>query len=130
MEPSSYRILIVDDEPVIIALLASFLSSQGYLCVTATNGRAALEMATQNHFDVVITDVLMPEMDGITLTQELLHQFPDLFIMVMTGYYDEKTMENAVAAGAHEFIKKPFSLAEFDMRFQRIIRESKHRKGL
>ena len=45
--------------------------------------------------------------------------------MVMTGYYDEKSMESAVAAGAHEFIKKPFSLAEFDMRFQRMIRESK-----
>ena len=125
MEPSSYRILIVDDEPVIIALLASFLSSQGYLCETATNGRAALEIVSQNHFDVVITDIVMPDMDGITLTQKLSHQFPNLFIMVMTGYYDEKTMENAVAAGAHEFIKKPFSLAEFDMRFQRMIRESK-----
>jgi CheY-like chemotaxis protein len=86
MEPSSYRILIVDDEPVITALLASLLSSQGYLCETATNGRAALEMVSQSHFDVVITDILMPEMDGITLTQKLSHQFPNLFIMVMKGY--------------------------------------------
>jgi DNA-binding NtrC family response regulator len=63
-------------------------------------------------------------MDGITLTQKLSHQFPNLFIMVMPGYYDETSMDSAVAAGAHEFIKKPFSLAEFDMCFQRMIRKS------
>ena len=82
-------------------------------------------MASQNHFDVVITDILMPEMDGITLTQKLSHQFPNLFIMVMTGYHDEKFMESTIAAGAREFIKKLLSLAEFDMRFQRMMRESK-----
>ena len=125
MKTLHYRILIVDDEPVITDFLASFLGSEGYLCETTTNGRAALEMASQNHFDVVITDILMPEMDGITLTQQLSHQFPNLFIMVMTGYYDENSMESAIAAGAHEFIKKPFSLTEFEMRFQRMMRESK-----
>jgi CheY-like chemotaxis protein len=127
MEASSYRILIVDDEPAIIDLLASFLRSEGYSCETAANGRSGLEMASSSHFDVVITDVLMPEMDGITLTRKLSHQFPDLFIMVMTGYYGERSMESAAAAGAHEFIKKPFSLTEFEMRFQRMIRENKYR---
>jgi DNA-binding NtrC family response regulator len=125
MEPSSCRILIVDDELSITGSLASFLGFQGFLCETATNGRTALEMVSRNHFDVVITDILMPEMDGITLTQKLSHQFPNLIIMVMTGYYDEKAMKSAIAAGAHEFIKKPFSLAEFDVRFQRMMRESK-----
>ena len=117
MKTSNYRILIVDDERPITDLLASFLSSQGYFCETATNGRTALEMVSQNHFDVVITDIVMPEMDGITLIQKLSHQFPHLFIMVITGCYDEKTMESAATAGAHEFIKKPFSLAEFEMCF-------------
>jgi CheY-like chemotaxis protein len=120
-----YRILIVDDEPALATILTSFLSFQGYLCDRATNGRAALRMVSQNHFDVVITDILMPEMDGITLTQKLSQQFPNLFIMVMTGYYDDNSMESAIAAGAHEFIKKPFSLEEFDMRFQRMMREIK-----
>ena len=127
MEPSRYKILIVDDEPSITDLLDSFLGSQGYLCETATDGKAALERVSQNHFDVVITDILMPEMDGITLTRKLSKQFPNLFIMVMTGYYDENSMERAIAAGAHEFIKKPFTLEEFDMRFQRMIREIRHR---
>ena len=124
METSTYRILIVDDEPSITSLLASFLGVQGYLCETATNGRTALEMVSQNHFDVVIIDILMPEMDGITLTKKLLRQFPNLLIMVMSGHYDEKNMESAVAAGAREFIKKPFSLEEFNMRLQRMIRKS------
>jgi len=82
-------------------------------------------MASCSHFDVAITDVLMPDMDGMTLTQKLSHQIPNLFIMVMSGYYDEKSMESAATAGAHEFIKKPFSLAEFDRRFQRMIRKYK-----
>ena len=125
METSNYRILIADDERPITDLLASFLSSQGYFCETATNGRTALEMVSQNHFDVVITDVVMPDMDGITLTQKLSQQFPNLSIMVMTGYYDEKSMESAATAGAHEFIKKPFSLAEFDRRFQKMIQKGK-----
>ncbi len=124
METSSYRILIVDDEPSITGLLASFLRFQGYLCETATNGKTALEMASHDHFDVVIIDIVMPEMDGITLTKALLRQFPNLFIMVMSGHYDEESMESAVAAGAHDFIKKPFSLEEFDMRLQRMIRKS------
>jgi len=125
METPSYRILIVDDEPAITDLLASFLRSEGYFCETATDGRAALKMASCSHFDVAITDVLMPDMDGMTLTQKLSHQIPNLFIMVMSGYYDEKSMESAATAGAHEFIKKPFSLAEFDRRFQRMIRKYK-----
>ena len=82
-------------------------------------------MVSQNHFDFVITDVVMPDMDGITLTKKLSCQFPNLSIMVMSGYYDEKSMESAATAGAHEFIKKPFSLAEFDRRFQRMIRKYK-----
>ena len=125
METSRYRILIVDDEPVITDFLASFLGSEGCPCETATNGRDALERVSQNHFDVVITDVVMPDMDGITLTKKLSCQFPNLSIMVMSGYYDEKSMESVATAGAHEFLKKPFSLAEFEMRFQRMIRRSK-----
>ncbi len=124
METSRYRILIVDDDPAITSLLASFLGFQGYLCETATNGKVALEVASHYHFDVVMTDILMPEMDGITLTKTLLRQFPNLLIMVMSGRCDETSMESAVAAGGHDFIKKPFTLEEFNIRLQQMIEKS------
>ena len=131
MEASDYRILIVDDDPAITDLLASYLASQGYFCETATNGRTALEMVVCRHFDIAITDVVMAGMDGIALTKQLSRQFPNLLIMVMSGYYDVKTTESAFAAGAHEFIRKPFTLAELDMCFQRMIQnKTKHKEGL
>jgi YesN/AraC family two-component response regulator len=85
----------------------------------------ALDKANQVHFDAVITDIVMPEMDGITLTRELSKKFPDLSIMVMTGFGDEYSADKAVAAGAKEFIKKPFSLSELHIRFQKMMQERK-----
>jgi len=120
---TEYRILIVDDEGPIKNLLVTFLTSQGHQCDTAMNGVEALKKANQHHYDAVITDIAMPEMDGIALTQKLSQRFSHLSIMVMTGFYDEYSADNAVAAGAREFIKKPFPLTEFHTRFQRMMRD-------
>lgn len=117
------KILIVDDEPPIRGLLVSFLSSSGHKCDTAGNGKEALDRLGQNQFDAVITDVVMPEMDGITLTREISQKYPDLPVMVMTGFSDEFSAQKAVSAGAREFIKKPFSIAEFSLRLNKMMRD-------
>ncbi|MCL4456842.1 MAG: response regulator [Nitrospirae bacterium] len=72
MTISTYKILIVDDEAMTRDLISSVLSSKGHKCETAVDGAQALEMALANGFDAVITDIVMPEKDGITLTRELL----------------------------------------------------------
>jgi DNA-binding response OmpR family regulator len=75
----------------------------------------------KSHFDVVITDVHIPEMDGITLTGELTRRFSDLPVMIMTAQLDERSRELAIAAGAREVLRKPFAISELMARLQRIL---------
>jgi len=121
VKPKSYRILIVDDDQSITQLLNTFLSLAGHLCKVAYNGIEAMEKLQADHFDAVITDVVMPEMDGITFSREALKIFPDIPIMIMTGYSDEQLYEKSVKAGAAEFITKPLSVQELSARFLKMM---------
>ena len=124
MEPetaSKLKILIVDDNDCIRDFLTILLSRKGYRCESAVNGREAMDKVAQSQFDVVITDVHMPEMDGITLTRELTLRFPDLPVMIMTGQPEDSLMESAIRAGAREVLGKPFAIPDFTMRLQRML---------
>ncbi len=123
-EPSRYTILIVDDEELIRNLVVTFLSKLGHSCITANNGIDALDKIKGNKVDAVITDIRMPEMDGIMLTREISKRYPEVPVMVMTAYDDEYSAGTAVSVGAREFIKKPFSLSEFLIRLQKMISDS------
>lgn len=118
-----YKVLIVDDEPMTRDLVSSILSSKGHTCVTASDGAEALDKASTEKFDAVITDIVMPNMDGITLTKELLKRNPSIPVMVITGFIDEHYYEESITAGATDFINKPFSTAELTARFQRMMRD-------
>jgi CheY-like chemotaxis protein len=122
--PSGYTILVVDDEELIRNLVLAFLSKLGHSCITATNGVDALDKIKGNKFDAVITDIKMPEMDGILLTREISKQYPGLPVMVMTIYNEEYSAGTAISFGAREFIKKPFSLDEFAIRLHKMISDS------
>ena len=122
-KPSNYNVLVVDDEEPMRELMVALLSRQGHQCITARNGNEALNKISQHKFDAVITDIVMPEMDGIALTKEILILYPDLPIMVMTGYSGEYSAESAIAAGARDFINKPFSIDEFILRFSKMMRD-------
>ncbi len=125
MEPGSseakVNVLVVDDEECIREVLTILLSRKGYRCESAANGREAMEKVAQARFDVVITDVHMPEMDGITLTKELNRHFSDLAVMVMTGQTDDTLVESAISAGAREVLGKPFELPDFMVRLHRML---------
>jgi CheY-like chemotaxis protein len=75
MESSKYTILVVDDEELIRNLVVTFLSKLGHSCLTAIDGVDALDKMKENKIDVVITDIKMPNMDGITLTSEISIQY-------------------------------------------------------
>jgi CheY-like chemotaxis protein len=124
MESSKYTILVVDDEELIRNLVVTFLSKLGHSCLTAIDGVEALDKMKENKIDVVITDIKMPNMDGITLTSEISIQYPGLPIMVMTAFDEECSAGIAISAGAREFIKKPFSLDEFAIRLHKMINDS------
>jgi len=129
-ESSKYTILVVDDEEVMRNLIVTFLSKLGHLCLTAINGVDALDKMKGNKVDAVVTDIKMPEMDGITLTSEILNQYPRLPIMVMTAFDEEYSAGVAIFAGAREFIKKPFFLDEFAIRLNKMINDFETLKRL
>ena len=116
-----YKVLVVDDEEDVRKLLVNLLSKRGHQCLQAMDGADALGKAITIGFDVVITDIVMPKMSGIALAKELLKRNPNLPIMAMTGHNSEFATVTAMASGAREFIKKPFSLTEFNTRFDKMM---------
>lgn len=101
-------VLVVDDERNYLLVLEELLMEEGYQVLTADNGRGALEIARGQELDVVISDIKMPGMDGMTLLEKFHEQNPDLPVIMMTAYGSmEKAME-ATRRGAFDYIFKPF----------------------
>jgi len=125
MEPSrseaKLNVLVVDDNNCIREILTALLSQRGYRCESAANGIEAMQKVRQSNFDAVITDLQMPEMDGIVLTRELRQHFSDLPVMIMTGQPDGSLVESAITAGAREVIRKPFAIPDFMVRLHRML---------
>lgn len=101
------RILLVDDQDELRELFRRALHKDGHEVATAANGRTAVELARQARFDVVISDVRMPDMTGVELLQELHEQDPDLPILLVSGSPDLETAMKAVQFGALEYLVKP-----------------------
>jgi diguanylate cyclase (GGDEF)-like protein len=105
---SAARILIVDDEEDIRASLKDFLLDNGYEVFTAENGQQALEFLEHEQVDVVMSDLLMPRMDGIALTRSILEMGFETPVIIMTAYASIENAVEAMKAGAAEFVPKPF----------------------
>jgi len=116
-------ILIVDDEELFLESLESYLQLKKYQCRTASRSITALEMIREGDFDLVISDVFMPEMNGIELMASARKLFPDLEFILMTGYSSEHSYHEIISAGASDYMTKPFDLAELTARIERIERE-------
>lgn len=104
------KILIVDDEENIRNLLEEVLSFEGYLPDQAENGRIAIEKLENNVYDLVITDLIMPDIDGLEVLKKTKELYPDTIVIMMTG---QATMESAIKSlkfGASDFITKPFEI--------------------
>jgi CheY-like chemotaxis protein len=129
-ESARYTILVVDDEELVRNLVVSLLSKLGHSSITAVDGVDALDRMKGNKVDAVITDIKMPNMDGVALTVEMLKRFPGLPILVMTAFGEEYSAGAAIAAGAREYIKKPFSPDEFFAQLQKMINDSETIKRL
>jgi len=107
------RILIAEDEESLCALCARALSSAGHEVATAGDGGAALDTLKREngHFDLLLTDIRMPVMDGIALALASARDFPNLTIVLMTGYADQRERAHGLDALIHDVLPKPFTLA-------------------
>jgi len=108
------RVLIADDEASMRALVARAIAMDGHETVTAQDGAEALEILTREDgaFDLLLTDIQMPIMDGIALALSAARDFPDLVILLMTGFADQRERASNLDAIAHDVITKPFSVAD------------------
>lgn len=108
------RILIADDHPLFRDGLRSLLQSQGHEIVgEARNGKQAVELAAQLRPDLVLMDVTMPEMDGVTATRELTAAEPDVKVVILTASEQNETLFDAIKAGAQGYLLKNLEAEEF-----------------
>jgi CheY-like chemotaxis protein len=106
------RILIAEDEQAACALCARALTTDGHEVATAHDGGEALDLLTRERgrFDLLLTDIRMPIMDGIALALAAARDFPDVTILLMTGYADQRERAQGLDALIHDVIPKPFTL--------------------
>jgi DNA-binding response OmpR family regulator len=106
------KILVVDDEPGIRFFLEEMLERQGYQVATADGGHAALERIAAEEFDVVLLDLMMPEIDGLEVLATLHRDSPDTVVIVLTAHASLETAVQALRQGAHDYLFKPCKTVE------------------
>ena len=112
IEGRTPRILIVDDEEIVLSLARDALEDSGYEIDLARNGPEALHKLEREFFDFLLTDIRMPEIDGIELARRARESIPSLGIIFMTGFANLNTAKGAIKEGAYDYIMKPFELKE------------------
>ena len=103
--------LVIDDNADMRTLFQTLFQSEGILCDTAQNGREAMEKLDRNRYDIVFTDLIMPDLDGETLLGYLRRTFPSLHIVVMSVQDDDGVINGVMALGAKAYLVKPCSAA-------------------
>lgn len=108
------RILIADDEESMRLLVARAIAMDGHEIVTAEDGAEALEILNRDNgaFDLLLTDIKMPVMDGIALALAVARDFPRLTVLMMTGFADQRERASGLEAIVHDIITKPFAVAD------------------
>ena len=117
------KILAVDDEPLYQHLLKVNLEKEGYEVITASNGEEALEMVSSRHPDLVIMDIMMPKLDGLTAS-ERIRQFSKIPIVSLTARGEEEDRVRGLNIGADDYVVKPFSATELVARVRAVLRRT------
>jgi len=104
------RILVVDDEPSVLDIIAALLADEGYTVQTANNGRAAVELIADEPPDLLITDVMMPHLDGLGLLALVRERTPSLPVIVMSAVDPTARRRTAFTADHTVFLRKPFDI--------------------
>lgn len=121
---SSVRVLVVDDEQSITELLSMALRYEGWQIRSATDGQGAVRAAREFRPDVVVLDLMLPDMDGLAVLGRLRHELPDVPVLFLTA---KEAVEDRIAgltAGGDDYVTKPFGLEEVVARLRGLIRRS------
>jgi DNA-binding response OmpR family regulator len=108
------KILLVDDDEAILALLEEVLSGdESFAITTLLDSQAAFRLLEREAFDLVVTDLMMPKVDGLRLLEHAISLNPDVLVVIITGYASLETTLEAIHAGVYDYITKPFRIEEF-----------------
>ncbi|MBH0347635.1 response regulator transcription factor [Bacillus tropicus] len=118
---SKYRVLVVDDESDMRQLVGMYLDNFGYEWGEAENGKEALKKLETDHYDFVVLDIMMPEMDGLSVCKEI-RKTSDVPIIFLTAKGEEWNRVNGLRMGADDYIVKPFSPGELIARMEAVLR--------
>lgn len=117
-----FKVLVAEDDNNLRNILIATLCKEGYSVVAATNGKSAYDEFCNNKIDLVITDVMMPEMDGNELTAKVRKLNPDMPILMLTALETLDDKEKGFDSGADDYLTKPFALKELLLRVKALLR--------
>src|SRR5512146_877556 len=123
MAETKDRILIVDDDKIILESLSEFLRLEGYEAVGAASFNAALTAMERQRFNLVLTDVNMPENDGFELLRVIRQRFPDVVVVMVTGYGTIESAVEAIKMGAYDYLTKPIIDDEIRLVIERALQQ-------
>ncbi len=123
------KILLVDDEPLILRLMERTLNDAGFDCACCCSGNEGLEALARRHFHAVVTDVGMPGMSGIDLLRSARRLAPDLPLILVSGDSSEATLAQAKRFGAYGYLRKPLEIAELVTLLRRAVDQGGARSG-
>ena len=121
MQKTEPRILVVDDDRALADSLVEFLSTLGYRTISAYTGYEGLTRFEQDEYQLVITDLMMPEMDGIQLLEAIRKRDKDVSVIVLTGFGSIESAVQAIKRGAYDYITKPLKFEEIEVIVERAI---------
>ena len=120
------KILVVEDEPDSLKLLSYFLSHEGYEIAGAKDGVEAIELLGESQFDLVLSDIKMPRMDGVALAKHIISSVPLTAVLLMTAY-DFDNLKTILALGI-PWLRKPFSLTQLLSEIEKAIENWRDRE--
>ncbi len=120
-----FKILIIEDEDALVAALRRGLTAEGYLVESSSNGREGYFLANEKHFDLILLDILLPEMNGFEICEELRKQGNLTPILMLTAQGDDLDMAEGLDLGADDYLVKPFSFVVLMSRIRSLIRRTK-----
>jgi DNA-binding NtrC family response regulator len=120
-----YEILFVDDDAVILDMIERYLKREGYRVSLANSAQSALQLLKSKNFDIVFTDIKMPEMDGIELLSAIKEYRPETEVIIVTGHGSMESAIQAMKIGSYDYLQKPFKLDILKLIIDRILEKKR-----
>lgn len=120
-----FNILIVEDDKNTRKLLSAILTNNNFNPISVINGYAALEIIEKEHIDLIITDIMMPEMDGIELISKVRESYPNMPVIILSAKHSKEDKNTGFIVGTDDYLTKPFDHDELILRIKALLRRSK-----